>query len=397
MLADLLLHGVRQRLFFPLSNEPTLMSQLLFTEIEDDKRQAAAARSQAVAAGFDTKRTWCDPASHCEIVGVDFGGGQMHYHALRSGVDTVGVPLNRVADVLCGLRRGTLVVVERAHMATPQTDKSLAQPFTEQQLLEIFDRCLRAGVTVRLFPQAHSKKAREWAANHCGSDFIEARKTSDINDARALAFYVANCNRIALSKPPVHFARRDSREYGLIVRRRSNVVLQAMKVRGDSGQIFPEIAEFAGRLQQVACTSTSFIHYKCAVSICSLIVGVVGGRLMQYTYKGRAPGFNMWKRDVLPMSSNHHKAGIARANIARDRFRAWFPKYARRRGVVVKTGNKMMPFSEFTDEQDSVRCDAWRVVRHEFKAAYRKSLELAAALPGCDVLNLSPEEATDGR
>lgn len=397
MLADLLLHGVRQRLFSPLSNEPTLMSQLLFTEIEDDKRQAAAARSQAVAAGFDTNRTWCDPASHGEIVGVDFGKGQMHYHALRSGVDSAGVPLDRAADVLSGFSRGTLVVVERAHMATPQTEKSLAQPFTKQQLLEIFNRCREAEVTIRFFPQAHLRKAREWASIHSGSDFVEVGKTTDINDARALAFYVANCNGIALSKPPSNFDRNDKRDYAQIVRARSNVVLQAMKVRGDSGQVFPEIVEFAGRLRQVVCTPNSFIHYKCAVSISSLIVGVVDGRLMRYTYKGQSPGGVMWRRHVLGMSSAHHKAGIARANIARDRFRAWFPKYALRFGVVVKKGKKMVPFGQFTEDQDAVRCNAWKAARYELKIAYAKSLKLAAQLPGYDVLTLEAEEATDGR
>lgn len=371
-----------------------MASQTFFPELTEDAAAAASERNAAVAAGYDTCRTWADPQSSTEIVGVDFGGGAMHCHFLRAGNDMAGIPLSGSLQYLRTLKRGTLIVAERAHMAVPQTAKSLAQPFTEEELLDFYSACDASGLTLRLFPHAHTRKAREWVAANAPDGFVEREKSTDINDARAIAFYVAHFNGNALAAPPKDFRFTDNRRYGAFVRRRSNVVLAAMKSRGYDGQVFPEIVAFASRLHNAVGGVGSFVHCKAAISIASTVVGYHSDGLSRFTYKGRAPGVNFWKRNVLMMTPNHRRGGIARANLCRDRFRPFFAEFADARGVTVKVGPRYIPFGDFTPELENCRRDAWRQVRADLKNAYRVAVEMSSGLPSCDLLSIDAEAFT---
>ena len=50
----------------------------------DELRQQRALINQST---FDVAKTWCNPLQYKEIVGVDFGGGKMHYHMLYAQKD----------------------------------------------------------------------------------------------------------------------------------------------------------------------------------------------------------------------------------------------------------------------------------------------------------------------
>lgn len=361
--------------------------QKMISELVHDAIAAATEREAAVKSGRDTRKSWADPSSFTEIVGVDFGGGAMHCHFLRAGFDKTGIPLAKAADYLALLSRSTLVVGERAHLAVPQTSRSLAQPFTKEQLLSLYERCDSAGVTLRLFPHAHSRKAREWAAANAPSGFVDSEKSTDINDARAIAFYVNHCNGISLECPPRDFARTNSRQYGHAVREQSNVVLSAVKVHGYRGNVFPGIMQFGERLQNRICGPLTFMHGKSCISVASLVVGERDGEMCRFTYNGRVPGVNLWMRDVLRSSPNHRRGGIARANLFRDRWRPFFAQYAFARGVIVKDGSKYTPYGLFTEEQDRIRRAAWKSVRSEIKNAYQIAAEMSADFPLWEVLD----------
>lgn len=372
-------------------------SQILLPEIAVAAEEESKTRREINASAYDTARPWCIPSDHVEIVGADFGGGSMHCHLLRAGRDIIGVPLERVRESLLSLPRGTLVVSERAHLATPQTDRSLAQPFTAEQLIGLYDACAAAGVTIRLFPQAHSRKAREWAAVNAGKDFVEGGKTSDINDARALAFYVAHCNSVALSKPPTCFSRSPARDYGALVRSEANIVLRAVKVRGYEGQVFSELAALSRRLHARVHRKCDFVTLKVSFSIVALVAGVVDGETVRFTYKGNTPGRNFWLKKVLMCSSLHHRGGVARANMFRDRFRPFLAEFAAARGVIAKQGMKYVPFGSYTRVQELTRRDAWRDVRKQLRDAYSVAVTLCEGLPACEILDTQAGEVLDGR
>lgn len=57
------------------------------------------------------------------------------------------------------LAPGSFVVSEAAHLGSPRGAKSLAQPFTKDQLLGLYERFDLNGITLRLFPQKLTPRA----------------------------------------------------------------------------------------------------------------------------------------------------------------------------------------------------------------------------------------------
>ena len=361
--------------------------QKFFLELEADERDAAAERMTDQYANHDPRQTWCDPSAFTEIVGVDFGGGLMHMHFLRAGVDKGPFdPIDGLA-VLLNLCRGTLVVIEDAHASTPQTERSLSQPFTADQLTSLYAGIQASGNVLRLFPHQHSRKAREWAAANSVSGFVDREKSDDANDARALAYYVAKYNGISLRKPSSSFDVSAARHYGKLVRSTSNIALAAVKVDRHLGQKFPLITSFAIRLLNALDPSFDFISEKVAVSIASMIVYERDGELFRFLYNGRVPGFHFWKDNVMKFTPFHHKAGIARANLCRDRFRPYLAQFARTRGERVKDGARYIRHADFTVNAERVRKQSWAHVRRDVRAFYRMAVEMSADFRGFDVLS----------
>ena len=337
------------------------------------------------------QRPWLDPRDFSEIVGADFGAGRMHFHCLYSGKDGAA-PLTQVASTIESFGSGSLLVVERAHLATPQTHRSLAQPFTADQLLDIYRRALHAGVVLKLFPHHHTRKARDWAALNC-SDLVEFGKSSDINDARGLAHYVRWNNGVALCNPPTSFAPSRQRTYGQKVRKQSNIVLNAARARGYHGEVFATVACLAKQIDAACSSPLSFVDYKVAFSIASLVVSEIDGDPVRFAYDGHSPGADFFLKRVMLFSSVHHRGGVARSNLFWHRFRPFLAKFAKRSGESTKTDDQRayVKFSAFTPSKDHVKRKAWKAVRHEVRAAYRLAATLSADLPPYEVVEPAME------
>ena len=344
---------------------------------------------------LDVNKTWCNPTLYIEIVGVDFGGGKMHYHMLNAEKDGK-VSFADVAKTLESFKPGTLVVVERAHFATPQTPKSLAQPFTADQLIDMYSRCKKAGVTIKLFSHFHTRKARDWAAVATDNALVQRGKSDDKNDARGLAYYVMHNNGIALSNPPMSFGTPRKRQYGNAVRKRSNIVLNAARSRGYYGEVFPLVAKLARQIAQRFATVDSFINHNIAFAIAASVVCEVKSEAFLFTYNAQIPGADFFIKTVLLMSSVHHRGGVARSNLCWHGFRPFLAKFAKSFCECTKDGMRYQKFADFTTSQDDIRRLAWRSVRHELKAAYRYALERSAGLPFFDVLALDGLDNTHG-
>lgn len=368
--------------------------QKLFSEIELDSREFAAARLAVASVGYDPRTSWCDPSQFKEIVGVDFGGGLMYMHFLMSGIDKGPVDPVDGLTVLSTLPANTLVIAEDAHIATPQTERSLSQPFTAEQLTSLYQDIRASGNVLVVFPHQHSRKAREWAAVHAPSGFVEREKSDDANDARALAYYVAKRNGISLRKPSASFRVSDARRYGSLVRRSSNIALAAVKVDRHVGKKFPLLTAFSNRLLCLLDSDCDFVNDKAAISIASNVVCEREGRLLRFLYRGRTPGFHFWKDNVMKFTAFHHKGGIARANLCRDRFRPYLAGFAQARGVSVKDGARYMRHADLTVDATRVVQQAWAKARCDLRAAYRLSLEMSAEFPGLEVLSDLLEDGT---
>ena len=78
------------------------------------------------------------------------------------------------------IKSGDTIIIEDAHVRTRET-LSLAQPFTYDQLCTFKSNANKLGVSIKLFPQMSTPKARDFAG---GVD------KTDINDIQAIAAYL---------------------------------------------------------------------------------------------------------------------------------------------------------------------------------------------------------------
>ena len=355
-----------------------------------EDRQAASA---AVADSGCTARPWCNPSEHADVVGVDFGKGKMHLYWCSTGRKRK-VDASSAIHALLSIAPGTLLTGEWAHLAVPRTKKSLAQPFSADDLLRLYAGLRSRGVTLKLFPHAHSgTRAMAWAAHSvpalCGA------KKSDANDAMAIAMYVKHCNGVSLANPPGSFARCNRREYGRAVAQYANIVLNAERNGDYQGNTFRHVISLGAaigkkihrRLGKIACCS-----------IAALIATEVHGEPHMYVRDGKVPGASFWLRHVSRMTPFHHRAGISRSNLMRHAWRPFFKAYALRRNVAVGGKNKYVPFGQHDAAQRGMRTEAMRAFRHAIRDAYRAGVAIAnqRGFKPLDPM-ANAKEATDGR
>ena len=351
---------------------------------------------QAVQCSCDrnASRCWCDPSLFVDVVGVDFGAGRTHLYSTAEG-RSWSVDSYAAKDEILSLRRGSLLVVESAHLATPRTRKSLAQPFSAEELLDLYASARSAGITIKLFPHYHSgTRARSWAAKKFPE--VQSHKKTDAADAMALALYVMNCNGVSLADPPRSFSRDTKRDYGKAVRGYSSIALNAERTTGYMGRHMPHVIELG---QEIWRMRGKPIGKVACYSVASLIVTEVDGVPMVFVRGCRPPGVDTWSRHVARMSPFHHKAGIARSNIMRHAFRPFLRRFGNRVGVSMGTKNKMVPFSDHDDAQASTRTQSMKAFRDTLKECYREGVKIAIrrGFAKLDPVARPWSEAADGR
>lgn len=333
---------------------------------EDDVCQTPVAVSTGSAA-----RSWCDPAAYRDIVGVDFGKGAMHLYWCSTGKHKQ-VPVASARDWLLSLQPGTLVLAEPAHLAVARTSKSLAQPFTEHELLNLYHELKARNITLKFFPHAHSgTRALAWAVHNC-PELADAKK-SDKNDAMAIALYVKYCNAVSLADPPACFSRCPRRDYGISVRARANIVLNAERTTGYAGDMFPHVISLGKAIRR----KVRRLNLLACISIASLIATEIEGEPRMYARNGASIGANQWLEHVARMTPFHHRGGIARSNLMFHSFRAFLKAHARQCGVSVGTKKKLVPFGQHNAQQAAVRNSAMRVFRRLIRDAYRAGVAIS--------------------
>lgn len=103
---------------------------------------------------------------------IDCGKSEAHYYHINTG-QTGRLSHADLLDLnIPQLLPGSVVVVEEAHMRARE-EISLAQPFTYQELLQIKTNADSIGVTILLFPQKTTPKARTIAGFDEKTDQID--------------------------------------------------------------------------------------------------------------------------------------------------------------------------------------------------------------------------------
>ena len=342
---------------------------------------------------ISTARSWCDPSQYDEVVGLDFGSNAAHYHMARSGKHG-HMPFKQLVAWLLRLPRNTLVVCESAHLGVPQTELSLAQPFTAHQLLYLYAGLRDRGITLKLAPHAHTgRRMRLWVSHQYPEMLRDAGKT-DAADAMALAVYVDRCNELSLANPYTSFQRSSRREFGRKVTKISNAILNAERTDDYSGAFYPLVMKLARNVRRKG----SFPTLKFVVTVASTLLCEHDGRLVAFTHRGHLPGRWFWMRDVLRMSPWHHRGGTARSNLMWHTFRPYLQNFAKRRGVNVKAGNKYKKFAVYDSRQKAARTLAIKSFRQMLLLCRQLCLEQAHRMDAGELeLTQVAEEVTCGR
>jgi hypothetical protein len=342
----------------------------------------------------NVSRCWCDPSSFVDVVGVDFGSCEMH---LYSSAEKRGwkVAASGAREAIVGLQPGTLVVAEWAHLATPRTARSLAQPFSAAELLELYRSAEACGITIKMFPHYHSgTRAREWSAAHFPA--VQSAKKGDPADAMAIALYVMHRNAVSLADPPKCFSRNQTRDYGRAVREYSSIALNAERTSNYDGRYFPHVVDLGCEIHR---RRGKRIGEKACHSIASLIATQVNGSPFMFVRNGRPPGVDMWWRHVARMTPFHHRGGVARSNLMRHAFRPFLRKFGKRNGVMMGSGAKIVPFGEHDDNQALTRTLAMKDFRDCAKDCYRVGVDVAVkrGFQTIDPLQTPWRESAHGR
>jgi len=114
------------------------------------------------------------------IFTADVGHGKVHIYDSGSDVFYGKLPQKDLIDLnIPGLQQGDIFVVEDAHLRESHK-YTLAQPYSYEQLVEFKANAEEMGVTILLFPQKSTPKARKLAG-------VEAKDKTDEEDTKAIA------------------------------------------------------------------------------------------------------------------------------------------------------------------------------------------------------------------
>ena len=371
-------------------------SQELFDKFSVDSEDRSVRPARTAAAHAASLRPWCGNRQYDEIVGVDFGKGRMWCYCLWSGKTIGPVPYKRAIRCLIeDTPDNSGIFAESAHVGNSRTVSSLAQLFTEDELTGLYDGLERRGKTLRLFPQSATRRIGRWVEMNAPPGFVDSGKTTDLNDAKIIAYYVGHRNDISLMLPVKSFEFSDKSRYGRLVRRLSDCVLGPARSLGYKIEgIFPVTLRLADDLY-TACRHTVPLlgdGLSIAIGVMSSVISEVpvayaGGLespAHMLVYKGRAPGYRLWKRYVMMMSPWHHGAGIFRSNLMYHRYPSIL------RSMLGVDGGKRLVFAGFDDDQNAKRLEASKALRHDLKSLYTTAVSIAgdSGLPKREVLEV---------
>ncbi len=113
------------------------------------------------------------------VIDCGANGGTFFYDAQSD--TSAQIPNEDVINLnIPNLQSGDLICIEDAHVRTREK-LSLAQPFSFEQLCQFKQNAVERGVTIKLFPQMSTPKAR---------DFAGGLEKTDENDIRSIACYL---------------------------------------------------------------------------------------------------------------------------------------------------------------------------------------------------------------
>jgi hypothetical protein len=233
------------------------------------------------------------------------------------------------------LPRKSIIVSEYAHLGCPRKNLSRSQPFTEEQLKDLYSNCKRNKIQLKLFPQQSTKRACNYAQ----------LEKSDKNDPIAIHKLLEDFPEISLMNPPKHFHVTERRQEAYDFKFETNEILniarrfdQPYKDEADANAKFikenieniannvsdttKDIFGLNNKYKKTGKINLNKVKLPQIYTILSLLQDY-NGNLRLRKENGKLPSWSFIKRYVLCMTPFHLKGGVARSNLYFHGLRHW--------------------------------------------------------------------------
>lgn len=271
------------------------------------------------------------------------------------------------------LPTGSTVVCEYAHLGCPRKEKSLAQVFTEGELLNLYEGFESNDITLKLFPQQSTPRACNYSKLF----------KSDTNDPKAIYKLLKDFPQISLMIPPKNFEPSAKREESYEWVEDSNLELNKARAGIDKYKheddcnhqfLMEHYQEMYDKLSEDARSTFGFELYKKGnknkgikkgdIKLTELKRAQIFSVLVQFQgYDGNLrfregtkdfAGWKFIKRYAIKMTPFHFKGGVARSNLYYHGMRNWGAiKMAEELGVETKSIKKKRRGGYFRKEDDT--------------------------------------------
>jgi hypothetical protein len=289
---------------------------------------------------------------------------------------------------ILNLPNNSVVVAEEAHL-TPRTKLSKAQPFTEEELVELSNQCKTKNIEVLGFPQRSTPRALDYHRNK-NNLTEESFPKSDDNDPVAIKSFLTDFPSTKLSKvfsdsKIPQYVRDESFTFTQDLNKHLNYARSDNYVGEDdlcANWILSNIDKIAPNISKKSQTIFG-LNKKYKVNrgnakkgeinkgaikmtqLYSVVATLVNfdGSFKKRTSTGELPGWMFIKRFVIKMTPFHQKGGVARSNLYHHGVKNYFKQQCEAQGLPKPEGGR----GNFSEDQDQLLiksrkeyCDAIR-------------------------------------
>ena len=280
-----------------------------------------------------------------------------------------------------------MIVGEDAHFGVPRSEKSLAQPFTKNQLVKFYNDCSSKNIKLRFFPQQSTRRAQLYAG----------LEKSDENDPKSIYKLIKDFP-VQLKKPKdlnkeTPYVRQEGWKAKDYTNKILNIARRLSYEDSNSKWLENNLEELASRLSPEAkdCFNLSDEYkYKIKAKKGDFKIKVNGGVSFYQLYSilsfiqgeikateekfdilpnkrerkldGSLPKWTFVKEHLLCSSPHHRKGGVARSNLYYHGLRNWIIKKGKLElDVNMKPKNR----GQFSHEEEELY--------HHYRIVYAKS------------------------
>ena len=168
-----------------------------------------------------------------KLVSLDYGKAGV---AVHDGKQTTLKNASEAFDFIKENYKGWALVGENSHFGVPRTNKSLAQPWKSEYLLNLYNELEEKDIVFRFSPQQSTPTILSY------SNFDPTTDKGEENDAISLHKYVTDHRKFCLRIPPACFEEDHVRKEGYSMKDAMNTSLNASKTNA-YGARDPELVE----------------------------------------------------------------------------------------------------------------------------------------------------------